>query len=383
MSDHERDLARQLLSLCLAPTRPGARPVSRPTAPSAEPADWDALIPFAIQQGVAPLLAVRSRHLALPVIHRERLETIYSANSLRNLRLAAEESRLSAALAAAGLRHWPLKGPSLSERLYADIGVRQISDLDILIEPANLPRVDVVLADLGYRRNTAGRIESLARAQELLYIRDTGASPAFYLDLHQRLLPYVRRDPLAARVFADGMTNENLLLYLCASQITHRFARLRYLCDVATFLAREGDSVDWDKFSATAQRMPWGPGVGLALHWAEEFTPAHVPPAVLHTLRPNPIGHLLLRRALGADAAEAASRARALDGPAGASVALGAAFLGRPAACGIAWRLMFPTRAYLREQTGAPANDLQAPAYAARIMRKIPAALRHLLKTTP
>jgi Uncharacterised nucleotidyltransferase len=397
MSDHERDLARELLSLCLAHGRPGAKLGSSPVARSTETADWDELIQFAIQQGVAPLLAVHTRHLALPVTHRERLETIYSANSLRNLRLAAEESRISTALAAAGLRHWPLKGPGLSERLYADIGVRQVSDLDLLIEPANLARTDVLLADLGYRRNTAGKIESLARAQELLYICDTSSpsSPprlaasrlplatAFYLDLHQRLLPYVRRDPLAARVFADGMTNENLLLYLCASQVSHRFARLRYLCDVATFLAREGGAVDWDKFSATARRMPWGPGVGLALHWAEEFTPARVPPAVLHWLRPNPIGDLLLRRALGADAAEAASRARTLDGPAGASVALGAAYLGRPAACGIAWRMMFPTRAYLREQTGAPVDDRLAPAYASRILRKIPAALRHLLKTAP
>ncbi len=410
MPDHQRDLARELLSLCLAPARPpvaagssrhpeqsGSKLSPPSAAPAAEPRDWDALIQFAIQQGVAPLLAVRTRHLALPVIHRERLETIYSANSLRNLRLAAEESRVSAALAAAGLRHWPLKGPGLSERLYADIGVRQISDLDILIEPANLPRVDVLLTDLGYRRNTAGKIESLARAQELLYICDVPGPPspsplatrhsslatAFYLDLHQRLLPYVRRDPLAARVFADGMTNENLLLYLCASQITHRFARLRYLCDVAAFLAREGGAVNWDKFSDTARRIPWGPGVGLALHWAEEFTPARVPPAVLHSLRPNPIGDLLLRRALGADAAEAASRSRALDGPAGASVALGAAYLGRPTACGIAWRMMFPTRAYLREQTGAPAGDPLAPAYASRILRKIPAALRQLLKTAP
>src|SRR5208282_4631149 len=324
----ERDLARELLSLCMAPSRHAGGPNPRSSRggpecppsvpPAAQPPDWDALIQLAIQQGVAPLLAVRTRHLSLPVAHRERLELIYSANSLRNLRLAAEESRVSAALAAAGLRHWPLKGPGLSERLYADIGVRQISDLDLLIEPASLARTDALLADLGYRRNTAGKIESLARAQELLYIRDVPGPPspsplatshsplatAFYLDLHQRLLPYVRRDPLAARVFADGMTNENLLLYLCASQITHRFARLRYLCDVAAFLAREGGTVDWDKFSDTARRIPWGPGVGLALHWAEEFTPARVPPAVLHTLRPNPIGDLLLRRALGADAAE-------------------------------------------------------------------------------
>lgn len=376
---HEPDLARELLSLCTAPSRPVEASLASAGANAA--LDWEALIRLAAEQGVAPLLAVRTRQLRLPVPVRERLESIYSLNSLRNLRLAAEESRIAAALTAEGLRHWPLKGPGLSERLYGDIGVRQVSDLDLLVEPANLARADALLAELGYGRQTSGKIESLARAQELLYIRN--ANPSFYLDLHQRLLPYVRRDPLAARVFASGMTRENLLLYLCANQITHRFARLRYLCDVAAFLEREGSGVEWNAFLAAARRMPWGPGVGLALDWAVAFAPASVPPRVLHALRPSPIGDLLLRRSLGDGAAEAAARSRLLDGPAGASVSLGSAYLGRPAAASIAWRMMFPPRAYIREQTGAPAEGTFIPAYAARLMRKIPAALRQLLKATP
>ncbi len=375
---HEPDLARELLSLCTAPSRAG----EGSSAAGANGArDWEALIRLAAEQGVAPLLAVRTRNLRLPVPVRERLESIYSLNSLRNLRLAAEESRISAALTGAALRHWPLKGPGLSERLYGDIGVRQISDLDLLVEPASLARADALLGELGYARQTGGKIESLARAQELLYVRSS--NPAFYLDLHQRLLPYVRRDPLAARVFASGMTKENLLLYLCANQITHRFARLRYLCDVAAFLEREGGDVEWNGFLSAARRMPWGPGVGLALDWAVAFVPASVPPRVLHALRPGPIGDLLLRRSLGEGAAEAAARSRLLDGPGGASVSLGSAYLGRPAAASIAWQMMFPSRAYLREQTGAPAESALLPTYAARLMRKIPAALRQLLKATP
>jgi len=409
MPGSARQLARELLSLCLTPARDAA-----PSGIKDDPASWEPLVHLAIEQGVAPLLAVRARHLTLPVAFRERLESIYSANSVRNLRLAAEESRISAALTTAGVRHWPLKGPGLSERLYADIGVRQISDVDLLIEAANLARTDALLADLGYQRKTSGPISGLSRAQELLYVRDgsspvssrvpvpsgreicfldsppspsrlaSGHSPlatAFYLDLHQRLLPYVRRDPLAARVFELGMNHENLLLYLCANQITHRFARLRYLCDVAAFLRREASAVNWDAFVAAAHKMPWGPGVGLCLQWADEFTPSRVPPEVLRSLRPNPLGDLLLRRALGADAAEAASRTRALDGPAGASVAVGAAFAG-PTQLGMAWRMAFPSRAYLQEQTGAPAEHAFASTYAWRLAERIPRAIRQLFRST-
>ena len=392
-STNEPDLARELLSLCVTPSRGGDGAAIVSSLGESGEHSWEALIRLAAEQGVAPLLAVRTRHLRLPVPVRERLESIYSSNSIRNLRLAAEESRISAAMTAAGLRHWPLKGPSLSERLYGDIGVRQVSDLDLLVEPANLARADALLADLGYSRHTSGAIESLSAAQELIYVRGFSPSPsspvtshqppvtAFHLDLHQRLLPYVRRDPLAARVFAHGMTKENLLLYLCANQITHRFARLRYLCDVTAFLEREGASVEWDGFLSAARRMPWGPGVGLALDWAVAFAPASVPPRVLQSLRPSPLGDLLLRRSLGDGAADAASRTRLLDGPGGAYVSLGSAYLGRPTAAGIAWRMMFPSRAYVREQTGA-AEDALIPAYASRLVRKIPAALRHLLKAS-
>ena len=376
MPERQRELARELLSLCLAPSREREKPEGSATAMNA--ASWEPLVHLAIQQGVAPLLAVRTRHLALPVEFRERLEAIYSANTVRNLRLAAEESRLSAALSAAGLRHWPLKGPGLSERLYGDIGVRQISDLDLLVEPPNLARADGLLAGLGYQRQTSGPIASLSRAMELLYVREVGSRPPFYVDLHQRLLPYVRHDPLATRVFAHGMTRENLLLYLCANQITHRFARLRYVCDVARFLGREGSTVNWEAFVAAARKMPWGPGMGLGLDWAGEFAPARVPPEVLRSLRPNPLSDLLLRRALGADAAEAASRG--LEGPAGASVAVGAAFAGS-AQLGIAWRVAFPSRVYMREQTGAPAERRLAPVYALRLAERIPRALRQLFRS--
>jgi len=390
----EPELARELLSFCLPPPRSAQPPAFTAPAASAR-TDWDALIRLSIEQGVAPLLAVRTRQLRLPVAARERLESIYSSNSIRNLRLAAEESRISAALSAASLRHWPLKGPGLSERLYGDIGVRQVADLDLLVEPAGLGRADSLLAELGYTRHTDGSIESLSSAQELIYVRSLASSPsspvtshktpgtAFHLDLHQRLLPYVRRDPLAASVFAAGMTKENVLLYLCANQITHRFARLRYLCDVAAFLAGEGGAVDWDALLALARRMPWGPGIGFALGWADRYMPRVVPPHVLHALRPNPLGNMLLRHSLGAGAADAVSRTRLLDGPGGASVSLGAAYLGRPSAAAIAWQMMFPSRAYLREQTGAPEDAPLASAYAARLLRKIPGALRQLLKPAP
>jgi hypothetical protein len=371
-----REKAQQLLDLWFAPQR------ARPTADSGE---GNELIELAIFHGVAPLLWLQVRaqtqESLLPALTRGRLESLYRENCLRNLRLAAEQSRLLADLEAAGIRAWGLKGPALSEQLYGDIGARQISDLDLLIEPASLARADALLARLGYVRNTRGEIASLAEAQELIYVRAPESPRPVFLDLHQRLLPYVPHDPLAGRVFEQGMTRENLLLYLCANQITHRFARLRYLCDVVAFLEQEGPATDWDEFLRAARKMPFVPGISLCLRWAAEAGGARVPQSVAVALAPDALGSAVLRRTLGRDINEALARGRALDGPAGAPVIFGAGSPGR-ARLALAWRLVFPSRAYLREQSGIGAGQRLVPVYAGRLVQKFTAVVRHLFRTS-
>jgi len=367
--------ARQLIDLCFAPERASA---------CVDAGEWEGLLALAVVHGVAPLIWLRTCagrvEPPIPPAPLRLLEHLYRANCLRNLRLAAEQSWLAAALEKAGIRAWTLKGPALSERLYGDGGIRQVADLDLLVEPASLARADALLARLGYERQARGELAAQAATQELVYVRGSESAPPVFLDLHQRLLPYVRRDPLATRVYEQGMTRENLLLYLCATQISHRFSRLRYLCDVASFLIREGGATDWDEFLRGARQLPFGPGIALSLRWACDAAGCHVPEPIVQALAPGRLGGAVLRRALGRNAVETVARGRALGGPAGASVILGAAG-GMRARMTMAWSMVFPSGAYLREQGGAARGGGRlAPIYAGRLARNFPAALRHLLR---
>jgi len=64
--------------------------------------------------------------------------------------LSLVSQNITAALAAAGIRSHPLKGPALSEAIYGDPGRRLSNDVDLLVPPDQLNAAVEVVRDLGY-----------------------------------------------------------------------------------------------------------------------------------------------------------------------------------------------------------------------------------------
>src|SRR5665648_405861 len=60
--------------------------------------------------------------------------------------------RLTAALADAGIRALPLKGPLLGERIHGELGARVSADIDLLVAGEDLVAAIEVLSTLGYGR---------------------------------------------------------------------------------------------------------------------------------------------------------------------------------------------------------------------------------------
>jgi hypothetical protein len=360
---------RCLATLCGAP-----RAAELPSSPGA----WEEIISRAVFHGLAPLLWKNLRHHSLPEDVRNRLRAIYAANLFRNLRAEAEERRILAALCDGGVPALALKGPGLSELLYGDLGIRQSVDLDILVQPRNLQRADALLGLLGYARESPAELAKVSKNHQLLYCRPQIAGAESYLDLHQRLLPYASHDALAAHIWREGMSPENLLLYLCVNQITHRFSRLKHALDVHKCLLRFGATLDWELFVERAREIAWTPGVARSLQWSRELFGSAAPPGVLEALQPDRWSERMLRRALGDSALTGLARGAVLDGPYGAIVILACTRSGAPRAAQ-AWRLLFPPPDYLREQSFAGSSQAVFPMYLKRLGRYLSLAMRHLL----
>ena len=71
------------------------------------------------------------------------------ANAAHNLFLKAEQRQVLRALHGAGVSAVPVRGVSLTERLYPDLSGRAIADIDLLIDPGDVRAVYDALKQLG------------------------------------------------------------------------------------------------------------------------------------------------------------------------------------------------------------------------------------------
>lgn len=336
---------------------------------------WPALIRLALAHGVAPLLYLQTRRLPLPEAARAELKGIYRSNLARNLALDHERVALQAALTRQAGPVIPLKGPQLATQLYGDPGARQAADVDLLIRPEHLRAADRVLAARGFTR-AAAPLEQLQRCRDVCYARPAQGGGEFCVDLHLQLRPYGTRDALATRVWQEGLTPENLLLYLCLNWMVHRWARLQPLLDIVAFL-RQPRRLDWERVVATAQELEWTAGAEHCLRFAAQLAAMDTPGREAEPFSGSRAQRWCAEWLLGRDVEQLLERNRALDGPLG-TLALLACEKGLGGKLRLAGAILFPPRASLRQMDAAGASLPLPLHYAQRAARKAGQALSAL-----
>jgi hypothetical protein len=129
--------------------------------------------------------------------HRAAYASAYRQNRLRMDAL----DRILAAQQARGLRCLPIKGALLARTLYADLGARPMSDLDLLCEPAALEAQVSLLSGLGFRV-----VDRPAWREALGAIHDVRLSDGVVLlELHVRLWHELRLPSEVAPVLARAV----------------------------------------------------------------------------------------------------------------------------------------------------------------------------------
>lgn len=247
----------------------------------AQTAGWDAggwaALRWAIQvHGAAPLLhrALAPAAAALPPGLRAYLAEQHQLSGQRVALLLGELGALLDACRAAEVEVLALKGSLLATGYYAEPGLRPMSDLDLLVRPADEARLLAVLAGLGYQPRER-------HWKHLTLALPAGSGPVVYwhgdhpdnprsLDLHTRLherflsLAYDLTDDAwagsapslllgrPARVLAPATLLHHLAIH-ATSDITDRRLRLLHLHDIA-LVARALSHADWQALVAGARR---------------------------------------------------------------------------------------------------------------------------------
>lgn len=164
----EQKAVRVLLALC---ARPSVSSATRDEIASraARIVDWPALLALAEIHGLGPLLYHHLKpglgQLAHPVARQ--LQGIYVRHARGNgIRLGVLADVLQM-FEEAGISTTVLKGPLLIDRVYADAGLRPMSDLDLLVPPDQAIRAQLLLGEMGFTVHVPHTEHRFLRRQHL------------------------------------------------------------------------------------------------------------------------------------------------------------------------------------------------------------------------
>jgi hypothetical protein len=253
--------------------------------------DWDLLGRHAENHTLSPLLywhLHRNFPLAVPAHHDQRLKRIFETNVRRNLLLLAALLNILEKLHAAGIRALAYKGPALATSLYGNISLREMSDLDILIDRASFPAAREVLADLGYQPAFVHtRKQEEARLRSDCEYEFSTSDGKVWVDLHWQ----ITATHLAQRFSFDELWERRRILTLGGKPIPifsaedtglvvavhggkHLWQRLSWLADFAESLTQD---LDWQALRLRARDAHAGRMLLVALALAEDVIPVQLP----------------------------------------------------------------------------------------------------------
>ena len=270
---------------------------------------WQALLALAAGQRVRPLLWHRLKqkgvtHL-LPDNVAATLREAHSRNTMRNLRRYGELRRLLTALQAEEIPVILLKGMCLAETVYGNMGLREMSDIDLLARPRDHQRITAILARMGY----ASPPPSLSDNHLPPMVKQGHAS----FEIHWNLVRQSEQcsiDPecwwrhaVPLRIAGSDvlvLSPEDLLLHLCLhASYQHQFAQgLRPYCDIAAAAAHFASALHWESIVERADAWGCRRGVYLTLLLAWELAGAEIPPGTLERLRPEDMNNSVREIAL-------------------------------------------------------------------------------------
>jgi len=238
-----------------------------------EVADWNYLTKTIIDRGIAPLLykklALLTNSSKMPDTVRAKLQQTYYITISRGTLLLDYFQNIADAFSKQSISIIALKGVYLSENLYHDIGLRQFSDIDLLVHEEEGEKCLSILESMGYRATSASKLSKFVNSQfDIVHYTPivlNGVSIEIHIKLHRKGEKYnlmtseVWRNAVPVsvnkrNVFALNIND--LLIHLCVHLDKHfQGGKVQFtcLCDITNMLNENEAGFDWGAFTASCQ----------------------------------------------------------------------------------------------------------------------------------
>jgi len=266
--------------------------------------EWPLVVAEAHRHGLSPYLYFKFHSRPRPDEHAPEsvipesalaeLRQAYLRNAMVNLQRFHYLEAALLALAAAGVPVIVLKGGYLAEAIYGNIALRVMSDLDILVKPADVSKSDSALRRAGFAP-AENRVEALADTNEFhFYHRKSGELVELHVEPVDADYPfYMKTEDLwaaavparIAGVEAMSLSPEDLLIYQGIHAALHSYGYgLRAFFDAAAIVDRL--PVDWHVLIDRTRKFRAEKPVWMLLSLTRDLLGLLFPNEVLSTLRP-------------------------------------------------------------------------------------------------
>ena len=277
-----------------------------------EGVNWQALVELAQHHYVRPMLLRSLKSVCwdtVPQTTKLELERFNRANVQKNLLFTGELLRLFDLFRQNRIRTATFKGPVLAVSVYGDLALREFSDLDLLIDEADLCRAENILAALGYQADFLNKDYRSAfvgyQGQYAFRHSKTGIA----IDLHWRLsskgvaFPIqsteiwfrLKQVTIAGRT-VQSLAHDDLALFLAAHGTKEGWRSLGWLCDFAELLRNDHD-LDWAAILERAQQSYCSRMLLLAMFLASTLLDAPAPVHLVDKARSSSAVRALAQKA--------------------------------------------------------------------------------------
>ena len=230
--------------------------------------DWENLLKITVERGIGPLmykkLSLLKKQNLISEKQRNILEQVYFMTLRRSMLLHDAYKKIVEKFTENSLRVIPLKGIFLSDWLYGDIGLRQCSDIDLLIKPEEGLIGVSLLKEMGYASKETEYISDYIESKSNNVHFPPMILKLVSVELHTKLhgdTESYRINPEACwenavkvtinGVDSYGLDMHDLLIHLCVHLDKHfREGNLQFTCfnDITNLLDKYSQTLDWKKF---------------------------------------------------------------------------------------------------------------------------------------
>ncbi len=225
--------------------------------------DWNYLAILAINNAMAPLVSkkiplLENNHLIPPEI-KEQLHQAYLKTLSRNVIIYDHFRKVALALNEAGIPVIALKGIHLSETLYKDIGLRQLSDVDILIDNQDIEKCLMIMDSMGLLSHNVAKSTFIKRSSYFGHCYKMVINGVSF-DIHTRV-QYEKYRITSEDLWKNAVKTtlngapvhvldiNHLLFHLCLHLEKHlsiRTFQLKCFCDILNILITYEEEINWE-----------------------------------------------------------------------------------------------------------------------------------------